>query len=1432
MPILPILGPSGAGKSSFVRAGVIPRLRERTGWLVLDVTPGTTPYPTLATALTTLESAPNRSKSTISSPSGEAWDAWDDQDRADDEEPPRISAVADELATALSSSRGLLGQRLRQLADHEDAQVLLFVDQLEEISTLSGNEQARLDFMEMLCSAADDPRDPVRLIFTLRDDFLGKLAEGERAREALSRVTVLRTPGPTALEEILVRPLAALGYRFSPPTLSKRMVEAVTGEAASLPLLQFAARQLWERRDVENRLLTQETYESIGGVEGALAEHADGVLEGMTPAQVDVTRQLLLRLITPDGTRRVMAREEIVAGLGPEGDDVLGRLIQARLVSVRRSLASSQESSAELQLAHESLIRGWERLSRWFDADHEDLAFLTQVSQAAELWEERGRRAEEVWQGEALRDALRDARRLHELPPLVRDFLDVGQKRERRQQRRRRGLLAGGVGLLALIALVSTVGVVELARKEEEAQRERAQAEAQRQHAQAQSAEALCEGARAAFLRGDLVQARAMLRASLQTAISTSGRALWWRLARDPLIWQRALGGDVDALDVSPDGSAVAAVGDAPAVFLFRVDDMSPRTLRGHRHKPDDVAFSPDGRTLASTSSSGTLRLWDLERESSDPVVELADSGGPLAFSAEGDLLVTGHRDGRARLWTLPPHAARAPTILSPPNPETTSPIAAVAIDRSGRRGAAATMDGRVRLWDTRSGELVTTLRGSDAPALSVSFHPDGALLAVGSSDASLRVWRLSTPDQPELELRHADAVRAVAYSPDGARLAAGTARGEVTLWSAGDGREIGRFTHGPGQVLTLAFGPRGEHLATGGTDQNLRLFQLARALADEPDRGHTAAVIGVDFAPDGQTLATGGNDQTIRLWDTDTGAQRRVLSGRTPSRTTGVDFSPEGDLLVAAGTDGHLRIWDAETGGQHQSPVGPATYITAARFHPNGEVVATASFDGAVRLWDPRAPELQRVLHRHDAWATDVAFSPAGDLVASCSHDRSLRLWDLEADRERAALTDLPAEVNGLAFTPDGATIAFTMGELPAQLWTPSTGERRPIGPGQSRAYWLGIDPTRPRLGLPRADGTAMILPLDGDDPLTLRGHHGEVNYLRFSPDGHLAATTSDDGTVRLWDSDTGRPRWWAPALLSRSPRLASHQGWRTLEEGEAESPSTAWREAVGHRARRAVEASDHGLGCLLTFEDQLELWDLDRDRRLRAEALADLEQILITDRGCVSLANGQVRLQGRQETRTLARSTVAVARGDDETLLIAVGREIEMVSIDDGEVRRRLPAGAWVEAMLMLEDQVVIGFGDGGLEVMALDNAPEMSVAFDGTPASPPVALAAGPSGTVAAGYRSGDVGLWSLESGALLYRFRLHGPAIHLQVDEDHLYAASELGDARTLDLGILGLDECALLRHLWSRVPVIWHEGAAQRRPPPEDHRCVEADHPAR
>jgi WD40 repeat protein len=176
------------------------------------------------------------------------------------------------------------------------------------------------------------------------------------------------------------------------------------------------------------------------------------------------------------------------------------------------------------------------------------------------------------------------------------------------------------------------------------------------------------------------------------------------------------------------------------------------------------------------------------------------------------------------------------------------------------------------------------------------------------------------------------------------------------------------------------------------------------------------------------------------------------------------------------------------------------------------------------------------------------------------------------------------------------------------------------------------------------------------------------------------------------------------------------------------------------------------------------------------------------------------------------------------------ASGRPLWRPSAADAAARpgqhrsgQRRDEGKGVSATLRLGDRSVVGYAEGRIEV-EVDRRPGKPRALEQTFTGRVTSLAPGPASTIAAGYSSGAVGLWSLKQGARLLHARLNGPVVRLRHAQGRLRAVTAVGHALTWDLSLFDAPYCELLREIWAEVPVVWTAGAAVRQPPPPGHRC--------
>ncbi|HEU4753848.1 MAG TPA: WD40 repeat domain-containing protein, partial [Armatimonadota bacterium] len=241
-------------------------------------------------------------------------------------------------------------------------------------------------------------------------------------------------------------------------------------------------------------------------------------------------------------------------------------------------------------------------------------------------------------------------------------------------------------------------------------------------------------------------------------------------------------------------------------------------------------------------------------------------------------------------------------------------------------------------LWRLCQGEARATLTGHAGVVTSVTFAPDGRLIASGGGDRTVRLWEVATGREVATLTGHTEEVDCVAFSPDGRRLASGSLDGTLRIWDVTSRRQLMSIPAHALIVWSVAFSPDGRKVATASDDRTIRVWDLAKGQdqAALTLTGHTTRVFAVAFAPDGKTLASAGDD-TIRTWNlagakpgaatlsngrifATAGFRKRPYRGRDENSRrrqpgfTSLTFSPDGSLLAAGGADGLCRLWDVGT--------------------------------------------------------------------------------------------------------------------------------------------------------------------------------------------------------------------------------------------------------------------------------------------------------------------------------------------------------------------------------------------------------------------------------------------------------------------------------------------------------------------------------------
>ncbi|GIK38370.1 MAG: hypothetical protein BroJett011_22030 [Chloroflexota bacterium] len=539
---------------------------------------------------------------------------------------------------------------------------------------------------------------------------------------------------------------------------------------------------------------------------------------------------------------------------------------------------------------------------------------------------------------------------------------------------------------------------------------------------------------------------------------------------------------------------------------------------------------------------------------------------------------------------------------------DTFGPTFSVAFSPDGKVLAAGTAEGQVRLWRVTDGQPLLTCEGHLGAVWSVAFSPDGRLLASGSPDGTVRLWEVNTGHTLKTLAGHTHQVWSVAFSPDGRLLASGSTDGTVRLWEVSTGQSLKTLAGHTHQVRSVAFGPDGRLLASGSYDHTVRLWEVNTGQSLKTLVGHAHPVRSVAFSPDGYLLASGSNDQTVRLWEVNTGQSLKTLSGHI-NQISSVAFSPDGRLLASGSEDQTVRLWEVSTGQSLKTLAGHTHWVSSVAFSPDGHLLASSSNDQTVRLWEVPTGQNLKALSGYTNWVWSVAFSPDGRFLAGGCFDHTVGLWDVNTGQSLKTLSGHTDWVSSVAFSPDGRLLAGGCFDHTVGLWDlRNTGQSLEMLAGHTNPVWsVAFSPDGRLLASGSNDKTVGLWDLrhTGQSLKTLAGHTHPVRSVAFSPDGRLLASGSQDQTVRLWEVNSGHNlktlaghthQVWSVVFSSDGHLLASGSEDQTVRLWDLRDTGQSLKTLAGHThpVSSVAFSPDGRLLASGSLDQTVRLWDL----------------------------------------------------------------------------------------------------------------------------------------------------------------------------------------------------------------------------------------------
>ncbi len=437
-------------------------------------------------------------------------------------------------------------------------------------------------------------------------------------------------------------------------------------------------------------------------------------------------------------------------------------------------------------------------------------------------------------------------------------------------------------------------------------------------------------------------------------------------------------------------------------------------------------------------------------------------------------------------------------------------------------------------------------MTGLDGPITTMAKDLSGKILAAGNEAGDIRIWKGGQAKPENLVLGHPEKILCLGFSHDGKFLASGSTDHRVSVHDIASGSLKYQISH-DGEVTCLAFATHPDWLYTGSEDNTVKIWHKISGREASSDLVYNGTIRTIVPHPTAHLLLAGGDDTCCCLWDT-TPKNRVQFSLDGPldqmeGRAEDTYFAlRQGETVLIGSKDPIAIAIAASTSLRRVFPFDPVEYTKSLKTLPvkakqvtmlGGDRVLVLETNGAVSLWNMKDLMATCLLPAQEAraLATAIVGDPSGAyfvLETETRNGKEIKLFSAEGG---PIPLDEAQLIQSWTFGQDPGVLAW--GDIHGYLWVAHIheGKAKILGPVKAHNGGVGaIALSRGRVATGGEDMRVRVWNANQPDKPAFPDpvepqHASKVTNLAFIKTGEQFLSGSEDNTLRLWDSNTGKP-------------------------------------------------------------------------------------------------------------------------------------------------------------------------------------------------------------------------------------------------------------------------------------------------------------------